>query len=99
LEISLTYASSRVITLQVTCITTSDLLTGHEAITAIGGATFYTSKQEAIRNIESRTHSYYTSVNGKRAEVGVREGANGKFLQTYADGYWNNNFLALGQCR
>jgi hypothetical protein len=92
------YTSPRVITLQVTCISTSSYLTGHEAIIAIGGPSFYISKQEAIRNIEAGIHRYYTSVNSKRAEVGVRQGIYGKYLQTHADGYWNNNLLALGRC-
>jgi len=41
-------------------------------------------------------HSAYTLVNGRRAEVGVRQTSTGrKFLQTHADGYWNDNLLAL----
>ena len=37
-------------------------------------------------------------VNGKRANVGVVNGPNGKYVRTYADGVWNDNLLALYEC-
>jgi hypothetical protein len=37
-------------------------------------------------------------VNNKRAEIGVVDGQNGKYVRTYADGYYNDNLLALPEC-
>jgi len=34
----------------------------------------------------------------KRAEVAVVNGPNGECLCTHADGYWNDNLLALREC-
>jgi hypothetical protein len=56
------------------------------------------ARSEAIQAIESKTYSFYTNVNGKVAYVGVQQGKYGKYLQTHADGYWNNNLLALPEC-
>ena len=37
---------------------------------------------------------------GNKARVGAREHANGtKYVQTYADGVWTDNLLALPECR
>ncbi|WP_375166828.1 DUF3892 domain-containing protein [Bradyrhizobium sp. CCGB20] len=36
---------------------------------------------------------------GKRAEVGVVDGSNGKYVRTHADGYYNDNLLALPECQ
>ena len=35
---------------------------------------------------------------GKRSDVGVRNGEHGKYVQTHADGQWNNNLLSLIEC-
>ena len=51
-----------------------------------------------IASIKAKTNTFHTKVNGKRAEIGVNEGPHGEFLQTHADGYWNNNLLALPEC-
>lgn len=41
----------------------------------------------------------YTSVGGKVALVDVRTSALGhKYIQTHANGIWNNNLLALPHC-
>jgi hypothetical protein len=51
-----------------------------------------------IAFIENRTNTFYTIVNNKRADVRVINGSNGKYLRTYADGYYNDNLLALPEC-
>lgn len=44
--------------------------------------------------------AYVRDSRGNQARVGTREHANGtKFLQTYADGVWTDNLLALTECR
>ena len=54
--------------------------------------------QYAAASIEAKTNTFYTLVGGKRADVGVVNGANGKYVRTYADGVWNDNLLALPEC-
>jgi len=53
-----------------------------------------------VQLIESGTHRFYTKEGNASAWVGVRTSAAGnKFLQTYADGVWKDNLLALSECR
>jgi hypothetical protein len=84
--------------LQVTCINKQPRNNPHEGITHLGGAGWRKTRQEVINLIRSGTNSYYTLVGGKRAAVAIRDGANGPYLQTQADGYWNDNLLALPEC-
>ena len=52
-----------------------------------------------VRMIEQKTHRFYTAEGGATAWVGVRTSAAGnKFLQTFADGIWKDNLLALKEC-
>jgi len=51
-----------------------------------------------IDSIEGKTNTFYTNVNGSRGNIGVVDGANGKYLRTYADGKWNDNLLSLPEC-
>ncbi len=87
---------------QVDCINKKDRNSTHEGITHLGGPGGGTRwkwpRADVITSIESGTNTFYTSVGGKRADVKVREGANGKYVQTQADGYWNDNLLALAEC-
>jgi len=84
--------------LQVMCVTKQPRDNSHEGITHLGGANWYWTRQQVIGAIESKTHTFFTVANGKRANVGVVNGPNGKYVQTYADGVWNNNLLALPEC-
>ena len=85
--------------LQVTCINKKDRSNTHESITHLGGAGWRYTREQVVNYIEQRTHTFYTQVGGKRADVAVREnGHGGKYVQTHADGYWNNNLLALDEC-
>jgi hypothetical protein len=78
---------------QVTCITRVG--PGHEHITHLGGRTWGPwTVQKIMQMIRAKTDTFYTLVNGRRAEIGI----NGSHLQTHADGYWNNNLLALDAC-
>lgn len=90
---------SRTQTAQVTCINKPNRDSSEEAITDIGGNGWKLTVLDAIRKIENNEWTFYTLVNGKRAGVGVRTSTSGrKYLQTHADGYWNNNLLALAEC-
>lgn len=68
---------------------------GHESITHLGADSWKWTKAQVIESIESKTNTFHTLAGGKRADVEVRQGSNGKYLQTHADGAWNNNLLAL----
>jgi hypothetical protein len=55
-------------------------------------------KPDAIRDIESGVHSYYTNVGGKTAQVYVKNGPRGKYLTTSQDGVSRNNLDDLPDC-
>ncbi len=83
---------------QVTCINKQPRNDTHEGITHLGGSGWKWTRQQVINSIEDKTNTFYTMVGGKRANVGVVGGANGKYVRTYADGVWNDNLLALPEC-
>ena len=83
---------------QVRCITKKDRNSSHEHITHLGGENWKWTRSEVIVSIENKTNTFYTYVNSKRADVRVVNGANGKYVRTYADGDWNDNLLALVEC-
>jgi hypothetical protein len=94
-----TSTQSRTQTAQVTCITKPNRNSTVDAITHIGGDGWTLPVATAIAAIENKEWEFFTKVNGKKAVIGVRKTAAGKkFLQTHADGQWNNNLLALSEC-
>lgn len=81
----------------VTCATKS--LNDHEAITHLGNPGVWRwTKAQVIASIEAGTNTFYTSVNGGRADVGVVNGPRGKYLRTHANGQYNDNLLSLASC-
>jgi len=56
------------------------------------------SKADAIRDIESGTHTYHVTWPEKRTEVRVIDGATGKYLRTDRDNTTRNNLLDLPDC-
>jgi len=82
----------------VTCINKVPRNDPHEGITHLGGSTWHWTRQQVIDSIEAKTNTFYTLVGGNRADVGVVNGQNGKYVRTYADGKWNDNLLALPEC-
>ncbi len=83
---------------QVTCINKQPRMDTHEGITHLGGPGWRWTRQQVIDSIKAKTNTFYTLVNGKRANVAVVEGSNGPYVRTYADGQWNDNLLALTEC-
>ncbi len=89
---------------QITCIVKPDRFSQHEHITHVGNpqAGWKWTREKVIESIDAKINTFYVldPKNGKRAEVGVQRPNDGRdpFLQTYADGYWNNNLLSLNQC-
>lgn len=87
---------------QVSCINKTPRNNTHEGITHLGGTGgtgWKWTRQQVIDSIRAKTNTFYTQVGGKRADVGIVEGANGPYLRTHADGSWNDNLLALPECR
>ena len=83
---------------QVTCINKQPRDNTHEGITHLGGSGWRWTRQQVIESIEGKTNTFYTRAGGNRANVGVVNGQNGKYLRTYADGKWNDNLLSLPEC-
>lgn len=83
---------------QVTCINKQPRSNTHEGITHLGGSNWRWTRQEVINSINAKTNTFYTKVNGIRADVGVVNGTYGQYLRTYADGKWNDNLLSLMEC-
>jgi hypothetical protein len=83
----------------VTCINKVPRTNRFEGITHLGVAGLWKwTREQVIQSIENKSNTFYTMVNGKRADIGVVNGPNGKYLRTYADGVWNDNLLALPEC-
>lgn len=83
---------------RVTCINKVPRNDSHEGITHLGGPGWRWTRQKVIDSIEAKSNTFYTLVGGTRADIGVVNGANGKYVRTYADGKWNDNLLALPEC-
>ena len=87
---------------QVTCINKQPRNNPHEGITHLGGTGgkgWKWPRQQVVDSINARTNTFYTRVNGKRADVAVVHGPNGDYVRTHADEVWNDNLLALPECR
>jgi hypothetical protein len=83
---------------RVTCINKQPRNNPHEGITHLGGVGWKWTRQQVINSINDRTNTFFTLVNGKRADVAVVSAPNGQYVRTYADGVWNDNLLALEEC-
>ncbi len=84
---------------QVTCINKQPRQNPHEGITNLGGQGWRWTRQQVIDSINAGTNTFFTLVGGRRANVAVVNGPNGPYLRTHADGVWNDNLLALPECR
>lgn len=81
---------------QVRCV--NKVGSSHEHITHLGGEGWRWTVTQVVQAIENGTNTFFTNVNGRRAIVGVVQGARGKSVRTHADGIWNDNLLALPAC-
>jgi Protein of unknown function (DUF3892) len=88
---------------RITCIVKPNPFSPHEHITHVGDPPQWVwPREQVIASIEAGTNSFFVldGRTGKRAEVGVvREAGKAPYLRTYADGYFNDNLLALNQCQ
>ena len=88
---------------RITCIVQSSANGGHEHITHVSSPQMSRpwTVVEVIQSIDAQTNTFYVldPFNQRRANVGVQRPAGRRpFIQTYADGYWNNNLLSLSAC-
>ena len=90
---------------QITCIRKHNHMSSHEHITHVGNritANWMWTREDVIQSIDQKTNTFYVldPRNGKRSNVGVVRPSDGRapFLQTHADGDWNNNLLSLPEC-
>lgn len=86
----------------VGCINKQPRNDPYEGITHLGGpggGGWRWTRQQVIDSINAATNTFYTSVNGYRAEIAVVRGPHGDYVRTHADGQWNDNLLALPECR
>ena len=65
-----------------------------------GGGGWRLTRAEVIQRIDGLIDTFYTMVGGRRANVlVVKDGIHEPYLRTFSDGYWNDNLLALPECR
>jgi hypothetical protein len=90
---------------RIDCITKPDRFSAHEHITSAGGPNpdgngrWRDTIANIVGFIETKQHRFYTKEGNATAWVGVRTSAAGnKYIQTYADGIWKDNLLALAEC-
>lgn len=83
---------------RVRCINKQPRNDTHHGITHLGGDGWKWPREDVVRSIEAGTNTFYTLEGGNRADVAVRDGQHGKYVQTHADGKWNDNLLALREC-
>jgi hypothetical protein len=87
---------------QVSCITKREHQNPHERIQGIGGISngtrWWRAEDDAIRDVELDSKSYYVSVGGRTVWVVVASHNGRKYLKTEADGYAPNNLLSLPDC-
>ena len=86
---------------QIKCINKDPREDPHHSITHVGGYTdkqWKITKEAAIQYIERGDWSFFTLVNGRRAEVMVAIHQGRKYLKTTADGDTPDNLLSLPEC-
>lgn len=87
--------------LRITCIKKNSSNTKHEYITHVGISGDIYTKETIINAIKEKKFTFFVQdqKTGIRSEVGVVTPDYGApYLRTYADGYWNDNLLALMEC-
>jgi hypothetical protein len=85
---------------QITCIVKPQR--PHEHITHVGNPpTWVWPPERVIASTDNRSNTFFVTDprTGRRADVGVvREVGKAPYLRTQADGYFDDNLLALDQC-
>lgn len=88
--------------LQITCINKTNRQDPHDRIYSVGGenadSRWKKSQATVISEIEARTNTFHTRVNGVRANVIVATHNGHKYIKTENDGLHPNNLLSLPEC-
>jgi Protein of unknown function (DUF3892) len=86
-------------TRKVTCISMHVGMFGHEGISLLRGDDWIMTRTQVISAIENQGWIFYTADAFSNVAIIKVNGQNGnKFVQTWADGIWANNLLALPRC-
>lgn len=81
--------------IQLTKVRLTHPMGRHEHISHLGNHQGMWTREQIVAWIESGELGFYTSVHGNTATVYVRTNGVTKYVQTAADGVWNDNLLAL----
>jgi hypothetical protein len=86
---------------QITCITKPDVHSSHEAITHVGGSSFYVTREQCADDIRFRRESYFVHVGLYQTSVEAyqRNNTGPWFIRTKQDNTQKDNLLSLLQCR
>ena len=88
--------------LQITCINKTNRQDFHDRIHSVGGenagSRWKKSQTTAISEIEGNVNTFYTRVNGVRANVIVATHDGHKYIKTENDELHPNNLLSLPEC-
>jgi len=88
--------------LEITCINKTNRQDPHDRIHSVGGVSagvgWKRSQPTVISEIESGENTFYTNVNGVRANVIVAAHNGHKYIKTENDGLHPNNLLSLPEC-
>ena len=71
----------------------------HEHIQLLGTDVVSFKLDGLIGLIEGGQYGFFTEHAGQRAMIRVRQGLTRKYVQTIADGVWQNNLLSLPPCK
>jgi hypothetical protein len=89
--------------LQISCINKTNRQDPHDRIHSAGGVNsdgtrWKKSQTTVISEIEGKVNTFYTRVNGVRANVIVAVHSGNKYIKTENDGLHPNNLLSLPEC-
>jgi len=85
---------------QITCINKTPGDHSYNGITDLVTPTRKWTRQQVIIWINAKEHMFYTMKGGKRANIYLYDDKQRPpHLQTYADGKWNNDLLALDESK
>jgi hypothetical protein len=84
---------------RVTCIHKVPRNDTHHGITHLGGSNWRWTRQQVVDSINAKTNTFYVFEGNRKVYVYVARSTDGReWVQTYADGVWKDNLLALPEC-
>ena len=84
---------------EVKCVITERDVDGSDRIIQIGGNDWQEKLSDVLLKIGIKSSSYYTMIDGQRADIlVVRPAIGDPYLRTSKDGHHTNNLLRLRPC-